>query len=103
MPPVRPSGLGCMRKTLLKVVPIPESEAALLTRMPAEVEMTKAGIWVHQPVPHREKGIVHHGVDHVHAVLKYPDGQPAQDVDDDDENAAMASPRTNLLAPSMAP
>jgi len=36
-------------------------------------------------------------------VLQHPDREPAEDVDDEDQDAAIASPRTNFEAPSIAP
>ena len=39
----------------------------------------------------------------LHALLHHADDEAADDVDDGDDEPAMASPLTNFMAPSMAP
>ncbi len=73
-----------------------------VTMTPAAVEITNAGICAPD---RRQWSIAYNFPPRVpcSAMLQHADQQPADNVNDHDEDPAMASPRTNLLAPSIEP
>ncbi len=95
--------LGWLNICLRTSLPRSESDAALVTTIPVPVDINKAGIWLTNPSPTVNKVYVSRDSAKDIFFINTPIAKPAAIFIMVITIPAMASPLTNLLAPSIAP
>ncbi len=87
----------------MKSSPSPASEPERVTRIPAEAEISSAGIWETRPSPTLSSENCWTDSSALRPICSIPMAKPPMRLMPVMSTPAMASPRTNLLAPSIAP